>query len=194
MLKRGIFLGLMAALPIGALSFDALPFDAWADNVGYQTLLDRSDFPRADFHRSEAHTDSTTAQHVLVVVRFLRATTARPVTSDQAPPSLGAGLQDIAQKLGQLPFKNFEVLDTERKVVTVAHRDSIPLHGGYELNVRPLYIESDKIGMWLRWTDGHGMRLVDTRIHITPNDTVITGADGGGDVGDVLAIKVSPAP
>lgn len=170
------------------------PFEVSADNIVYQTLLDRSEFPRADFHRSEAHTDDVPGQHVLVVVRFLRATTARPNTGDETPLSIGAGLQDIAQKLGQLPFKNFEVLDTEQKVVTVAHRDNIPLHGGYELSLRPLYVDNDKIGVWLRWTDGRGMRLVDTRMHITPNETVITGADGGADVGDVLAIKVSPVP
>lgn len=167
-----------------------LPVSAWAENVVYQTLIETS-----EFHRAEAHVDGALAQRVLIVVRFLRASTARTVESDQAAPlSVGAGLQDIAHKLQQLPFKNFEVLDTEQRIVTVSHRDSIPLHGGYQLSVRPLYVEKDKIGMWLRWTDGRGMRLVDTRIHIAPNDTVITGADGSVDFGDVLAIKVSPAP
>lgn len=161
-----------------------LPFGALAENVVYQTLLDRS----------EAHPNKVLAQRVSVSVRFLRATTARPDTLDQIPLALGPGLQDIAQKLGQLPFRNFQVIDTKQKVIEVSHRDKISLHGGYELSVRPLYIDNEKIGLWLRWTDGRGMRLVDTRMHITPNDTVITGADGGGDSGDVLAIKVSPAP
>lgn len=134
-------------------------------------------------------------QKVQVAVRFLRASKACQTSPRLTPLVVEASLKDIAEKLEHLPFKNFQVLDAQNKIISVARRENIPLYGGYALDLRPLYVDQDRIGLWLRWTDSRGLRLVDTRMHITPDDTVVTGADGNGEeMGDVLAIKVSPAP
>ena len=101
-------------------------------------------------------------------------------------------LSDLSPKLQKLPFRDFNMLSSEELLIPVLKRQSISLSSGQTLVVRPLYVEERKVGLWIHWQDASGAELLDTRMHITPGESVIAGTDNSPSSGVVLAIEVEP--
>lgn len=102
-------------------------------------------------------------------------------------------IKDLAGKLSQLPFGNFQLLSTKEEVITLRTRDSLQLPNGHSLTFRPMYLDSKKVGLWLNWRDHDGGEILNTRVHFDASDSVLTGTDCAHDKGLILAIKASAA-
>ena len=113
--------------------------------------------------------------------------------------AIDEGLDDISSKLKNLRYKHFKLVCNQQVEVPLMKKRTVYLAEGNSLTVRPLYIDEDKVGLWLRWLDGAGMRVLDTRVHLHDGESVITGTDGlpepesNAETGMVLAIEVRPS-
>ena len=132
---------------------------------------------------------------VVVEVRTVEASGAIP----QAPQSLSpvsvvdSRIEDLRVKLQKLHYASFKLLGTQSQIVPLMQKGSLVLANGHSLTVRPLYIQPNRIGLWLKWLDRSGMEVLDTRLHFDPGESMLTGTDSEGDKGVVLAIDVKPA-
>ena len=112
---------------------------------------------------------------------------------------LDSALSDISAKLKALQYRDYKIASSQEVIVPLMKKRAMYLHDGNVLLVRPLYAEGESIGLWLRWVDGAGTRLLDTRMHFNERETMLAGAelsatDGrASDTATVLAIDVSPA-
>lgn len=143
-----------------------------------------ADVALADAGKKEART-------VVLQVRSVQANELinRPVGSHSI--SLDGMLEDIREKLQQLPYRNFKVLTARNIVVVPKKKTSVNLTDGQRLNVRMHYASKDKIGLWLHWHAVDGEELLNTRIHVNPGTAIIAGAEGPGrDQAKILAIRV----
>lgn len=106
---------------------------------------------------------------------------------------LDDSIRDLAGKLSQLPFGNFQLLSTKEEIITLKTRDSLQLPNGHSLTFRPMYLDSKKVGLWLNWRDHDGSEILNTRVHFDAADSVLTGTDCAHDKGLILAIRASAA-
>jgi hypothetical protein len=111
-----------------------------------------------------------------------------------------SALEDISSKLKALQYRDYKMAASQEVIVPLMKKRAVHLHDGNVLLVRPLYADGETIGLWLRWIDGAGTRLLDTRMHFNERETMLTGTelsatdgDGGG-LATVLAIDVNAAP
>ena len=126
-------------------------------------------------------------KQVTITVRKVRAATGK-----KKKLAVDNGIKDLSSKLQKLPFTRFKLLSTYSEIVPVANRRTISIGEGHNLTLRPLYIDGKKVGMWLRWQDHSGMKLLDTRMHLTSGESMITGTDAAAGSGVILAIDVEP--
>lgn len=118
-----------------------------------------------------------------------------PVASDKPIPiRIDSRLSDLADKLRKLPFRGFVFLEGEQRRVPVRKKSVLPLMNGQSLSLRPLYIDSEKVGLWVHWKDRAGADILDTRMHLDLGQSMIAGTDLLNDPsgGLVLAVQVSP--
>ena len=137
---------------------------------------------------------------VRIRVRTVKATLRLPdqelpdPTSSQGAPIdriVDDSLFDLAPKLEKLHFKKFHLVSSQDEVVPMMKKATMYLQDGNTLSVRPLYLDGPKIGMWLRWQSATGVKILDTRMHFHCGESMLTGTDGDGDSGMVLAIDVA---
>ena len=132
------------------------------------------------------------AEQLVVTIRAVRA--AEPVGDQGAGViRVDARVRDLGMKLSKLPYRNFSLISTERRLVPMRKRESVTLTGGQVVNLRPLDADSDRVGMWIRWMDQSGMEVLDTKMHFDFGESMIAGTESGPDSGMVLAIDVTPA-
>jgi hypothetical protein len=133
-------------------------------------------------------------QAVNVRVRAIHAESSAPIGEQSSAKRITrcSQLNDIDAKLKKLPFKSFSLLSSQSQRIELMKRGTIFLAGGNELTIRPLYAESGKVGLWMRWTDGAGAKVLDTRLHMAMGESMVAGADAGQDSATVLAIEVDP--
>lgn len=127
---------------------------------------------------------------VKIDVRILRGTGAG---GEHHP--LSPRLQDLAPKLEKLPYGSYELLAAKTETVPIAAKRIIPLSDGHQLTLRPLYVQDERIGMWIKWTrkdNDHDMDIIDTRVHISCEEDMLTGLEENQEQGLLLAVKVSP--
>jgi hypothetical protein len=105
--------------------------------------------------------------------------------------SVDRKLEDIRDKLLQLPFSHFHLVSARDEIMLIKEKNSLELPNGQILFFRPMYVKGEKIGLWLNWKDNTGRELLNTRLHFNPLDSVITGTDCGRNEGVVLAIKAT---
>jgi hypothetical protein len=156
---------------------------------------------RAASVRAEAQ-EVAQAPGITVRVRTIRAAgrVTEPPADEQGKEQAKAarigklavddGLQDLLSKLRQLPYRNYRLGITRDVVVPVKQKQTVRLNGGQVLNLRLLYAEGAKMGMWIRWTDKHGAALLDTRMHFNRSEPMIAGTDSGEKCGHILALSV----
>ena len=123
------------------------------------------------------------------VARF-QPNSLAPGQRAKAKNPVDAALSDIRVQLEQLDFSEFRFLGSHAEVIPLKRKALIRLDQGHFLTVRPLYIEPRRVGLWLKWVDQRGMELLDTRLHLTPEESMITGTDAADNCGTLLAIRV----
>ena len=72
-------------------------------------------------------------------------------------------------------------------------RDKIRLMNGQLLTLRLLEFDNESLTLWIRWDDGEGMNILDTRIHFAYGESMLAGLEGRDESGMILAIDVSPS-
>ena len=132
--------------------------------------------------------------HVIVKIRAIRA--SQPGKSLTEAPQIDPRLSDISDKLRSFDFKKFRMISEQERRVPFKKKESIDLTEKTRLAVRPLYMEPERVGMWLKWTDFTGEEvLLDTRMHFTRAETVVTGTNcNKGDKAVILAISARSQP
>jgi len=99
-------------------------------------------------------------------------------------------MRDIRGKLKKLKYENYELQSHQKKTVTINQKETFVLEDGNVLTFKTISKEKDKICLWINWKDGHGMNVLNTRLHFEGGETVITGANSSADSGLILAIDV----
>lgn len=136
-------------------------------------------------------------ESVTVRVRSVRATGVLN-SQDNSPIEVESDLEDLSPKLKKLHYRKFTLLDTQQRKVTLMQRETMLLIDGNKLTVKPLYVQAQehtdrkRVGMWISWLDKTGEEILDTRMHFTCGENMVTGTDGTEDSGLILAISVSP--
>ena len=139
--------------------------------------------------------------YVAVSVRVLKATNimseppgrALSFVANDRHIALDQRITDLRSKLKRLSYTSYRLLSSMQRDVAMTRRTVIPLGAGDLLTVRPLYIEGEKVAMWLRWEDRSGQIFLDTRMHLIPGESFVTGTDQTQDSGLILAIDVKPS-
>lgn len=101
-------------------------------------------------------------------------------------------LKDLSSKLQKLHFRTFKLIASQREILRFGRKEVVSLSDGNTVMLRPLSMENNKVGLWVRWQDGSGMQVIDTRLHFAPGESIITGVDASGESGLILAIDVNP--
>jgi hypothetical protein len=133
---------------------------------------------------------------VRVRVRIIQASNVLATASEQLgdqPLQVDSRIGDLTPKLGKLNYANFRLVGFQEKIVPLKKRENIALGGGHLLTLRPLYLEDQRVGMWLRWLDSNGSEILDTRMHFDSNECMLTGTEAKAQTGIILAINASPA-
>jgi hypothetical protein len=104
--------------------------------------------------------------------------------------SVDSRLSDLKPQLQALNFAKFKLMDRQDNHVELKRKAVMHLAGGHTLTIRPLYANSQKIGLWLHWVDQSGMEMLDTRMHFKPGQTMMAGAESTENCGRILAINV----
>ena len=122
-------------------------------------------------------------------------------------------LEDLRPELARLRYGSFSLLASQKKVVRLSRRETIPLADGETLTIRPHYSDTQRVGMWLKWTEKNGASVLDTRLHLdcgknilveesrdAPVETAIyekhevsSEASSSPGSGMILAISVAPS-
>lgn len=144
---------------------------------------------------ASAAADDALAEAVTIRIRSIRAETAAHGGEADAAKVINCArsLNDIDGKLRKLPFLSFSLVSSRSETIELMKKETLFLSGGNELTIRPLYVEKGKVGLWLRWIDSAGAKVLDTRMHLATGESMVAGADAGDDAATVLAIDVNPA-
>ena len=162
-----IFFGLLPALSVPVLSVDAFA----VDGSGYHS----------------------TCEEVRVHVRIVQGSGPvgdKNVKLDQV--SLDERISDLRDQLSKLHYKEYRLVAQKSAVVPVTKRRVLNLSDGHKLTLRPLYANEERVGVWLKWIDGSGMEIIDSRVHFKCNEHMLTGLEESTEKGLILAIQVSP--
>ncbi len=137
-------------------------------------------------------------KNITVDVRTLKASEIVPDEDPLAGMSmpkrelrLDQRLEDLRGKLQRLNYRTFRLVSSERKSMPMIRRETINLGNGHTLIVRPIGSDADTICLWLKWQDQTGSPILDTRVHVPRNESILTGTDHTLDSGLILAISVS---
>lgn len=143
--------------------------------------------------------ESCEQSKVKVVVRTIQATGPRPSATGQALPAhaetppLEESLADLKPQLALLPFSTFHLIASKEQEISLKKKESFRLPNGQTLTFRPMYMEKERVGMWLSWKDTDGADILNTRIHFDADDSVLTGTDYHDNEGRILAIRAVKA-
>jgi hypothetical protein len=101
-------------------------------------------------------------------------------------------ITDLSDKLRKLHYKKYVLVSSRKDVVSMQQKKVLSLGKGHTLALRPMYIDGKRVGMWLKWKDDQGAKLLDTRMHFTCGESVVTGTERSDNSGVILAIDVNP--
>ncbi len=146
-----------------------------------------------------SHPDSGMAEAKPAFLVQVRAVEASDVISpaeavNGCEQSVDPALRDLREKLSRLHYKKFRLLEREEKRVVADEAQRMQLVDGHLLRFRAEESETNRVGLWLKWDDGAGDELLNTMMHLTPGESMLTGVEEEGDQGLVIAISVSPSP
>ena len=125
---------------------------------------------------------------------MVRTVMGNGLASNGVQRKVDSRLKDLSNKLSKLQYREYSLLSTQDTKLNVTEKKVLHLPKGHSLAVRPLYVQGRRVGMWLKWKDGGGMKILDTRMHFTCGENMVTGTDNTHDSGIILAISVNPLP
>jgi hypothetical protein len=146
-----------------------------------------------------AQAPDTSIQNVTLRVRAIRAKGLRQNRVDVSSMlrkgkansfSVDQGLIDLTSKFEQLPYRTYKLIMSREVDVPLKQKQTVRLQGGQILNVRLMYANSDKVGLWVHWLDKDGSALLDTRMHFTRAEAMLTGTDSSKNCAVILAMDV----
>jgi hypothetical protein len=199
-----------ALIAVAVISGDAMAQDASAEAsvagvVGGGSALEGKPRDGARSGRSAsaraakmASIDSgSPSQNLLITVRTIQAQgriDENEMSGNPIPIRIDGRLKDLADKLRKLPFRGFVFMSGDERTVPVRRKEVLALVNGQTLSMRPLYLEDNKVGLWVRWQDRSGAEILDTRMHLDIGQSMIAGTDLLNDPssGLVLAVEVAP--
>lgn len=126
---------------------------------------------------------------VKVVVRSIQASGPKGSSSATAEPVIDETLTDLKQKLGMLPFSSFKLISSKEEQISLKRKETVRLPNGQSISLRPMYMNKERVGLWLSWKDTDGNDILNTRIHFDADESVLTGTDYENNEGRILAIK-----
>lgn len=121
---------------------------------------------------------------VRVHLRGVRAVRAK----GGAVQSFSEGLQDIAQKLGELPFAQFTLLTNEEFQVPLHRKQSFPFGRNHTVTVRPIDAAEGAIILWLSWRDERGGKVLDTRVRLAEGEQMVAGTNSHVNLGGTILV------
>lgn len=137
--------------------------------------------------------DSCVGTKIKLIVRTIQASEPRqPNTQENAETNsmtLEESLTDLKPKLALLPFSSFRLISRKEEEISLKKKESIQLPNGQTLSFRPMYMENERVCMWLSWKDTDGTDILNTRIHFDADESVLTGTDYHDNEGRILAIR-----
>jgi hypothetical protein len=148
--------------------------------------------------------ESNAYEKVLVRVRAIKASELLDSTGlldsagreprAQSPKLvIDSRLHDIENKLKQLHFRNYQLVSNEEVTIPLKKRETINLTEQTVLTLRPLFVDEDRVAIWLKWTDRTGNQvLLDTRMHIGFKESMLAGTDSNEGKGIILAVEARP--
>jgi hypothetical protein len=145
----------------------------------------------AIFTSSQSNADNRACDYaeVKVVVRSIQAMGARERTGAGGEPTIDDSLTDLKQKLGMLPFSSFKLISSKEEQISLKRKEIVHLPNGQSIAFRPMYMNKERVGLWLSWKDTDGNDILNTRIHFDADESVLTGTDYLNNEGRILAIK-----
>ncbi len=117
------------------------------------------------------------------------------VTEDEKkqPREVAKNLEDLNNKLTSFDFQSFRLVSEQTLTIPVKKKTTIFLTERTVLNVRPLYTEEKRVGLWIKWTDSSGDRtLIDTRMHFNAGEVMLAGTNCKNNKALILAISAVP--
>lgn len=107
----------------------------------------------------------------------------------EAATALDPVFADIEKKLTELPFNSFKLLAAKEQELCLKQRQRLSLPNGQSLVFRPIYMDNERVGIWIKWLDQENREILNTRVHFDPNYAVLTGTDLSPQTALILAIK-----
>ncbi|MEY4668352.1 MAG: hypothetical protein RL518_1051 [Pseudomonadota bacterium] len=142
------------------------------------------------FSLSARAEESCEHSRIKVIVRTIQASGPRQATAGESkPPTLEDSIADLKSQLILLPFSTFHLISSKEEEISLKKKESFRLPNGQSLTFRPMYMEKERVGMWLSWKDADGSDILNTRIHFDSNESVLTGTDYQDNEGRILAIR-----
>lgn len=136
-------------------------------------------------------------KNIIVDVRTLKASDmivedeqAATMSVPMQDLKLDQRLEDLRPKLQRLNYRSFKLVASAHKSLPMTRRETIGLSNGHTLTVRPIGSDDDTICLWLKWEDQAGNPILDTRVHVPRNESILAGTDHSADSGLILAISV----
>jgi hypothetical protein len=166
----------------------------WAllERVLFSSLLTLTYSGSKAVYAENAPIRENTHQEVIIKVRAIEATN-RSETDSVDPESIAdtnPRLADISKNLAHLEFSKFKLISEQEVKVQMMSKEVLTLGGGHSLTVRPLYVSSGRVGMWIHWADKDAT-LLDTRMHFACSDKVITGAESDMEGASAMILAVA---
>jgi hypothetical protein len=133
-------------------------------------------------------------QEVSVRIRAIRASVPNSIDKDELKPlSIDKKLDDISTKLSGFDFRRFKLISEQVLTVPVKKKTVVNLTEKTVLNIRPTYVEPNKLGLWIKWTDSSGQRtLLDTRMHFDSQENMLAGTNCENNKALILSIGAVP--
>ena len=103
-------------------------------------------------------------------------------------------VRELKPKLSKLPYKSCDLVWAQNISIPMKSRQKFQISNGDQLELELLYIEDQRVGLWIDWHDKAGVDLLDTRLHFDASEIMLAGAEEGedSDKAKMLAISIEP--
>lgn len=128
-----------------------------------------------------------------VTVKIQSIACSEEKTSAEQAFTVDSKIHKLTKKLKDVPYQNFSLACSKSVVIPIKEKQDLTLDDGDKLSLELLYVDEERVGLWIDWRDPQGMQLLDTRMHFGCHETMLAGADGGDDSNSakVLAISIT---
>lgn len=151
---------------------------------------------RGFVNRSAELQEGELAERVAVDVRVLSATDPVDPTNTEhsLPMVVDSRIKDLTAQLEPLHYRTFKLQYEERVILSLLRREKVLLKDGHELTLRPIYLDKGRVGIWFRWNDHQGNKVLDSRVHLTCGESIVAGTEAeSGDQGMIIALTAHPS-